>query len=250
VVSLLLATTLSGEGAERFATAAYLSAIFAAVALALSRFFPAATVEDRTATEPPTPLFPKFLGRSVAIVLLLGIVAAFASAPGAEALVLGTSLVLIVIAALERSGTIASFNRALRGGGFLRAAARYGVVAAVAALVVAALPGNDNADAFASVAFRIAVLVTIALAMSLLAPTKAGVLARLACARTVEKLDLLTRALVFERAATFAGIAAVVALLPASVIPQPYDEPFAILAYIAAIAAAVAVAMECRRLRS
>ena len=40
VVALLVATTLSGEAAERFATVAYLAAIFAALTLAVGRFVP------------------------------------------------------------------------------------------------------------------------------------------------------------------------------------------------------------------
>lgn len=247
VVALVLATTLSGGAGERFATTAYLAAVFAAGALAIGRFLPKA---DAEATASEVPPFAAFLGNSVAVIIFVSIIAALVSQPGAESFALAACAVLVVVAVLRRRGVIAAFNAALTRGGTLVAASRYAVLVAVCALAMGALLGGYAAETMVIFAFRVAVIATLLVAASLVVPTKAGIWLQTTYSRTIRSLDRLTRAFVFERTASYAAIVAVAAIVPATLLPAGYAEPFAIVAYAAAVAAAFGVAMECRRLRS
>lgn len=247
VVALILATTLSGAAGERFATAAYLAAIFAAAALAIGRFLPKTEPEVSASAAPP---FPTFLGNSVAVIIFVSIVAALVSMPGAEGFALVACAVLVVVAVLRRRGVLAAFNAALTRGGTIVAACRYSVLIAVCALAIGSLLGGYTAETVVTFAFRVAVVATLLIATSLFMPTKAGVAVQNAYVRTIRVLDRLTRSFVFERTASYAAIVAVAAIVPATFLPAGYNEPFAIVAYAAAIAATLGVAMECRRLRS
>ena len=243
VVALILATTLSGSAAERFATTAYLAAIFAAIALAIGRFLPAGAPGESAR---PGPAFPAFFTYSVTVVLFLSIVAGLVSQPGAEAFALAVCAVIVVTAVLARCGAIAAFNAALARGGLIVAASRYVVLVAVCALAIAALMGGYTADAVVTFAFRLAVVATLLIAASLLTPTKAGVFVQATYHRSIVMLDRLTRAFVFQRTAGYAAAVAVAAIVPAAFLPAAYREPFAIAAYAAALVAAFGVAMECR----
>ncbi len=246
VVALLLATTLSGEAAERFATVGYLAALFAAVALAAARFLPPSTEQLALGA----PAFPTFLTYGGGIVLFLAVVAMLVSDPGAEAFALAGAVALVLLAVLVRCGSVAAFAATLARGGFLVAATRYAAVLTVAVLGLAALIGGDELETLGTLAYRLMVVATCAVAVSLLAPTKFGAALRRGWVVSVATLDRLAHAFVFERTAAYAATVAVAAMLPASLLPQPYCEPFAVGAYVAAVAAAVGVAMECRRLRS
>lgn len=244
VVGLLLATTLSGEAAERLATAAYLAAIFAALTLILGRFFPYGAEERRVVSA----AFPAFLSYSLGVVVFLSVLALLVSAPGAEILILVVAFALIVTAVLVRCGSVGAFNAMLVRGGFLVAVSRYAAAAIVLMLVLAAVYGGD--DSVAAFAFRLTVVATVAIAVSLFARTRAGLWIQERYVGTIEELDRLARAFVFERTASRAAIVAVAAMILASVLPHAYAEAFGILAYVAAATAAFGVAMECRRLRS
>jgi hypothetical protein len=244
VLALLLATTLSGAAAERFATVAYLTAIFAAFVLALGRFFPAGAEERRA----PSHAFPVFLGYSLGVVVLLSVTAVLVSQPGAEAVALLAAVALMGTLVLVRCGTLAALNAVLVRGGFLVAVSRYAALAIVVTLAFAAALGSD-ADSSAAFAFRLTIVATMAIAASLLAPTGAGLWAQKRYRQTIEELDRLTRDFVFERTAIYGAIVAVAAMVAAALLQQPYGEDFAIVAYLAAAAAAFGVAMECRRLR-
>lgn len=249
VVALLLATTLSEQPAERFATVAYLSAIFAAFVLAVLRFVPALSPEDRNAVS--RAAFPSFLKYSVGIAVLLTVFAALVAEPGAEVLALVACAALIVLSALVRSGKLVAFAAALHARfareGNLVAAARYAVVAGVGALGLAALAPADASEIYVVAAYRLMVFATLFLAASLLATTSTGVWIQKILVRAAALLD---KPLVFERAARYAAVAAVAAMISASVLPASFAEPFAIVAYLAAASAALALAMECRRLRA
>lgn len=247
VLALILATTLSGSAAERFATTAYLAAIFAAIALAIRWFLPAGSPEQPGRH---APAFPTFFGYSIGIVLFLSVVAGLVSQPGAEAFALAVCAAIVVVAVLARCGAFAASHAALQRGGLIVGATRYAVLIAVLTLASAALIGGYTAEAIVTFAFRVAVVATLLIAASLLAPTKAGVFVQDTYHRTISMLDRLTRAFVFERTARYAAIVAIAAIVPATFLPADAREPFAIAAYAAAIVAAFGVAMECRRLRS
>lgn len=247
VVALLLATTLSGSAAERFATTAYLAAIVAAVALAAGRFLPPPPDASESRSR---PIFPAFLGYSIGIVIALSVVAALVSQPGAEVMALIIAMLLILIAVVMRSGAVGAFSQALASGGTLSAARRYVILGAVALLAIAALAGSDVAEGVVVFAYRLAIVATLLFAASLLAPTRAGIFIERSYRRLVAWFDELAHALVFERTATYAAIAAIAAIIPASLLPAPFSEPFAATAWAAAAVAAFGVALECRRLRS
>jgi hypothetical protein len=245
VVALVLAAALAGEAAERFATTAYLAAIFLVLVLVAGRFVGERTPAPRSG---PSAAFPSFLGYSLLVVIFLSVGAGLVSQPDGEALAMTGCIALIGVAALVRCGALAAFNAALARGGVLVAAARYTVLLGVCALAITALAGGD--ETVAVVAYRFMVLVACLLSGVLLAPTRAGIWLKRGFQRFVSKLDALADAFVFERAALYAGLAAIAAMLVASVLPVPVSEPFAIVAYFAAVAAAVGIVMECRRLRS
>jgi hypothetical protein len=247
VVALILATTLSGDGAERLATVAYLAAIFAAVALAIGRFLPSAAPKESAIA---APAFPAFLSNSFVVLVFVSVAALLVSQPGAEVFLLAGCALLVVVAVLLRCGALAAFSTTLTRGGLIVAASRFAVLLAVCALALGAVLGGYAAETIVTFGFRVAVAATLLVAASLLTPTKAGIFVHWAYIRTLAVLDRLTRAFVFERTASYAAIVAVAAIVPATFLPAAYREPFAIAAYAAALAAAFGVAMECRRLRS
>jgi hypothetical protein len=246
VVALILATTFAGAVAERLATAAYLAAIFAAIALVAQRFL-TESQEPRTQSAPP---FPSFLGYSVSVAILLSAAATLASQPGAEVVLVAACVALVVIAVLVRAGAFAALNVALARGSVLAAATRYAVVAGAGVLVLTALLPADSADGTALLAYRITVIATLLIGASLVAPTRVGGWVVRNGKGFVRELDRLAQALVFERTASFGAILTIALIVPASLMPAPFAEPFVIAAYLAAAVAAFGLAMECRRLRS
>ena len=245
VLSLILATTLAGTAAERFATTGYLAAIAAAIALSLQRILRAES--HGAASGPP---FPIFFGYSIGVVILLWVVATLVSDPGAEVLAFAAAAALLLVAVALRCGVATSLNAAIVRAGPAAAALRYAVILAIGALVVAAVSDGTSADAVARFAYRLTLVAALIVALSLLAPTKAGVGVRSAVTAGLARLDALARSPICRRIAIDAAAAAVAAIVAASLLPQPVAEPFAIAAYLAAIVACAGVAMECRRLRS
>lgn len=239
VVALVLATTLAGDAAERFATTAYLAAIFAALALAAARVLPAPAAEN--ASESAAPLFPAFLAYAIGITFLVTVVAALVSLPGAETFALVAGAALICATILARSGALAAFNSALMRGGALIAASRYAAFIGVLALALAAIAGGEAAESIVRGAYRLMLLAGFFVAASLLAPTGAG-----DWGRTIWQ----SVTAFFDQGTLVAATVTVAAIVTTSVLPAPYSEPFAIAAYVAAACAAVGVGMECRRLRS
>ncbi|MFZ0365573.1 MAG: hypothetical protein WAL67_15330, partial [Candidatus Cybelea sp.] len=86
IVALLLAACLSGDASERFATTAYLAALFAAIALAITHFVPQVDRQERPAYS--LPAFPALLGCALGIVVFVSVVAVLVSQPGGEMLAL------------------------------------------------------------------------------------------------------------------------------------------------------------------
>ncbi|MBV8530997.1 MAG: hypothetical protein JO104_06740 [Candidatus Eremiobacteraeota bacterium] len=244
VVALLLATTLSGDGAERLATVAYVALIFAAVILLVQRFIPPSVGDEPTAI--PGQLFPKFLAFSVGVAIFVSVAAALASQPGAEAIVLVACFALVILAALVRRGALVAINAALLRGGLLDAAIRYVVLLAVGSLALGAILPADATDGFARFAYRLVVAATLLIAASLIAPTRVGALVQAQWRRLRRRAGELADARVFARIASIAGAFAATAFVAASLLPAFYAEPFAMVAYAAVVVAAVSVALECR----
>lgn len=250
VVALLLAAYLSGDASERFATTAYLAAVFAAVALAITQFVPGTDRQERPARS--MPAFPTLLGSALGILVFISVVAALVSQPGGELIALVAGFGLVVLAALVRRGTFGPLNArlaALRPRS-LRVAATHGLAASFGALAVAPLLPDDAAGIAAAFGYRLFFVAALLLLWSLLAPTNAGAFARERYARAIGYVDRLARDLLFERLATYAAALAAVAFLTASLLRGAFAEPLATIGYLASIACAIGVAMECRRLRA
>jgi len=246
VVALVISASLSGEGAERLATTAYLAIIFVAVALAAKRFLPSVSSDD---PKPASALFPSFLTFSIGVAVFLSVVASLVAQPGAELLVIVSCLGLVLVAVTMRSGSLAALNARLMRGGLIVAAGKYVASAGVVVLIVAATLSGDSAETAATLGYRLMLLATVLLAAALIVPTPFGALIKERYGELVRALDKQGRTFIFERTASYAAIVAAGAVVPASMLPQPFSEPFAITTYVAAIAAAFGVAMECRRLR-
>ncbi|MGA9945031.1 MAG: hypothetical protein WBP75_08325 [Candidatus Cybelea sp.] len=250
VVALLLAAYLSGDASERFATTAYLAAVFAAVALAITQFVPGTDRQERPARS--MPAFPTLLGSALGILVFISVVAALVSQPGGELIALVAGFGLVVLAALVRRGTFGPLNArlaALRPRS-LRVAATHGLAASFGALAVAPLLPDDAAGIAAAFGYRLFFVAALLLLWSLLAPTNAGAFARERYARAIGYVDRLARDLLFERLATYAAALAAVAFVSASLLRGAFAEPLATIGYLASIACAIGVAMECRRLRA
>lgn len=147
IVALLLATMLSGDATERFATTAYLAAIFAAVILAIQCLVPAEACEHEVSS---AGAFPSLLGYAVGVVIFLSVVAALVSEPGGEALAFIVGFASIVMAVFARS----AMGSALARGSFV----------VVAAMIAASLL-QPFAEPFAIVAYVAAVCATLGVAM-------------------------------------------------------------------------------------
>lgn len=242
VVALLFATTLSGEGAERLATTAYLAAIFAGVALVVARFLPQPALESANLER----AFPEFVAFLFGVAALVGAGVALASLPGVEALAIVACFALVAVTALARSGSLAAFNAAVVRYGAVAAVTRYAVALALCALAVAALFGSEAA---AGVAYRLAFVAALGLCATLIAPTRAGLFLQELFAKSGGALDRLGDTFSRERVASYAAAIAVAALISAMLLARKEAEPLAIAAWVAAAAATLAVAVECRRLR-
>ncbi len=240
-VALVFAGLSGGEDAERLATTAYLAAFFTVVMLVLRRFLPKPT----DALPKVQALFPVVFGFSVVVAILIATAASLASEPSAEGLLIGACIVTIALAALGRAGRIAAAGFELVRGGTIAATLRCLGVAIVVTLALAAVLPTGAAGDFATLAYRVVLAAAIALAVALLAPTAAGRFVvqgfedGVAFVRNMGSWNLTA-------GATYAALAAVAALLAASVAPHDYAEGLAIFAYCALTFAAVAIGMRWR----
>ena len=240
-VALVFAGLSGGEDAERLATTAYLAAFFTVVMLVLRRFLP----KPPDALPKAQALFPLVFGFSLVVAILLATAASLAPEPSAEGLLIGACIVTIALAALARSGRMAAVGFALVRGGTIAATLRCLGVAIVATLALAAVLPSGVAGDLATLAYRAVFAAAIALAVALLAPTAAGRFAvqsfeeGIAFVRNMSSWNLTA-------GATYAAVAAVAALLAASVAPRDYAEDLAIFAYCTLAFAAVVIAMRWR----
>lgn len=239
VLALILATMFSGGDAERLATTAYLAAIFAALVLAIKRFLPASPADD-----PPKvrgAIFPAALAFALIVGVFVLIGSTLVSQPSSEAIAIAACLGLIGAAALVRSGTVVELNAKLAQGGGVITIIRYGVMVAVLALCASALLSSRDGEGFAKFAYLALVVATLAVAVSLVAPTSAGVALRKWSADLANLLKSSASAWVFARTAKYAIATAVIALVVATFLPRPYSERFASTAYLAVLFAALSV---------
>ncbi|MBV8196623.1 MAG: hypothetical protein JO263_00690 [Candidatus Eremiobacteraeota bacterium] len=242
VVALAIATVATGASAERFATAAYVAAIAAAVIAALRWFLPAPPAAPRAAGPP----FPATFTFALGLALLVVASAAAASQSAAEVRVVALCFGIIGGAALVRGGALSAFRRRLADADYLdylTVTIRYCVVVVICALAAAALFAGGVTDAFAKLAYASAFVATVLVTASLVAPSRVGALARTAYAESRRLLAAPAAAGVFARAAWYSVAMIVAGLLLTSVLPAGYGERFATVAYLASLVAAFAIGM-------
>ncbi|MGA7248347.1 MAG: hypothetical protein WBW89_11350 [Candidatus Cybelea sp.] len=251
IVALLLAACLSGDASERFATTAYLAALFAAIALAITHFVPQVDRQERPAYS--LPAFPALLGCALGIVVFVSVVAVLVSQPGGEMLALAAGFGLVALAAFARRGTFVPLNARLAAAlrpRSLRVASTHGLAASFGALMVAPLLPDDATGIAAAFGYRLFFVASLLLLWSLLAQTNGVAFVRQNYTRAIGYLDRLARDLLFERLATYAAAFAAAALIAASLLRGAFAEPLAAIGYLAGVVCAIGVAMECRRLRA
>ena len=218
--------------------------IAAAIALVASRFLPA-PVDGMPRSQGP---LPAFLGYSAGVIAILSAIAALVSEPSAEAAALVACVGLVVFAVLVRCGVVAAFGSATLSGGALAALVRFSVFACLAAFAVAAIAGgNGEHHRLAALAFQLMVVVGALLLIVMVGRTEAGMRVSAALNAAVTHL---ARELAFAKSVRNTAGCGVVSMLVASLLPHPYSEPFAVIAYAAFIAAAFGLIVECRRLQA
>ncbi len=245
ILALTLSLFLPDTEAERFATAAYLAAIFTAIVLALKLFVPQPPAQPSARLVLPS--FPALLGYALAVTILLTAAAGFAGDSGAELHLILYCLAVVGIAAIGRGGALAWLHAELTRGGRLQSTIVYAVVVAAGALVLGALLPSELTDVFAKVAYAAAAVAAVVVASLLVVPTPLGALLRSISSSASRSIEHLSGDLVFARTTDAAVVVLVTSLAMASMLRRPYAEPFAATAYAAALVATLGVGMECRR---
>jgi hypothetical protein len=243
IAAILIAALVSGADAERFATTAYVAALAAALLLAIKWFLPEAPAGAFSRAR--GPVFPAAFSFASGVGALLMLGAAFASQPGSEVLAVAACFGLVAAATLARGGAIAAVNAKLLHGDRLSVATRYSVVAAVVALAARAVLSSGN-EGFARLAYAAAVIATVGIAGSLIAPTPAGAALRRGFAIASSALLARQSARIFARTAQYAVATAVAGLILASLVPEPFAERFTTTAYLATLFAALGIGMTWR----
>ena len=242
VLSLAIAALLSGADAERFATTAYLAAIFGALAIAARRFLP--DVEPPSRSEDPERPFPAIFKFVVGIIALAGFGASFVFDPVYEAIALAACFGLLGVVALVRAGTVRRTAALLASGGAVAATRRYAVVVCAVALAAAAVLAPQESERYAKIGYALAVIGVVTVAASLLYSAHPRLQA--AVTRVTGMLATPASGSVYSAAATYAGAAAGLAMLFAIVLPGEQSERLATVGYMAAVFGAVALAAKWR----
>jgi hypothetical protein len=245
IVALLLAASLPDTDAERFATTAYLAGIFAAIVLAVKWLACGDLVEVPRRFVIPT--FPNALGFSLGIVVLLVAGSGLADDPGGEVRLILYCLIAVAGATVARAGAFGWLHARIREGGWVASARRYCALGAIAALVLSALLESWVAEFFAVLAYVSAASAMLLSASALFAAAPLGGLIRQRLAAARATVDQLSNDSLFARLIEWATLATVASLVMAALLRRPYSEPFAAIAYVAAVFATVGIAMECRR---
>ena len=103
---------------------------------------------------------------------------------------------------------------------------------------------------FSAIAYAAALIGAATLAWRLAAPTAMGALVKQGWVESSEVVTQLSSDLAFARLINASVIAIVASILMAGVLRRPFSEPFATVAYLGAVFAAVGVGMECWRRRT
>jgi hypothetical protein len=246
VLALLFSTLVPDTDAERYATVAYLAAIFAAIVLSI-RLGTSRLAQDCASRRPPKlsiPSFPATLGLTAGVIILLTAATAFASNPGAEVQLIVLCLVAVGVAAMGRAGAFARWGSGLRQGGPLATATRYAGVVTLVALALAALLPIEVADFFAKLGYAAACVATVGFFALVFAPRPGGIWVRRTYAAGLET----SGSAIFQPVIRYAAIALVTAFFIASLLPRWLAEPFAVIGYLAAAVATICLGAECRRM--
>jgi hypothetical protein len=246
--AIFLAILTPDPGAERFATTAYLAAIFAAIVIG-AKWLVFRGVGDGL-SRPVTLTFPRVLGFATGLAVMLTLVAALVAEPGAESAVVLYCLAAVALAAIGRAGAFAWIHARLTSGDRIVATIRYSAIAAALALLANALLRSAFSEFLSTVAYVAALIGAAALAWRLAAPTLLGALAKQSWAEGSEVVTQLSSDLAFARLVNASVVAIIGSIFVASLLRRPFAEPFATVAFLGGVFAAVGVAMECWRRRT
>jgi hypothetical protein len=246
--AILLAILIPDAGAERFATTAYLAAIFAAIVIG-TKWLVFRGVDDGL-SRPVTITFPRVLGFATSLLALLIVVSGLAADPGAESAVILYCLAAVALAAVGRAGAFAWIHARLASGDRIVATIRYSAIAAAFALLANALLRSALSEFLSMVAYAAMLTGASALAWRLAAPTALGTLVKQSWMESSEAVTQLSSDLAFARLINASVVATIASIAVASVLRRPFAEPFATVAFLGGVFAAVGVAMECWRRRT
>ena len=239
VFALLLTAFLSGAGAERLASTAYVALIFTVLALVVQRLLPSAKSTGSAAARPPP-----FAASLTFLLVVGGLVtagAALVSEPAAEGAAILACFALIGAISFVRSGGAAVFHARVVRSGALSATKTYAALAIVVGLLLAAILPSAG-ESFVKLAYFALVLAALAVGIALGADKPATLRIRARFASGVSLLRSPAGAWVFGRTATYAIVTAIASIVATTFLPHPYAERFATTAYIATILAALAAA--------
>ncbi len=240
VFALLLTAFLSGAGAERLASTAYVALIFTVLALVVQRLLPSAKSTGSAAARPPP-----FAASLTFLLVVGGLVtagAALVSEPAAEGAAILACFALIGAISFVRSGGAAVFHARVVRSGALSATKTYAALAIVVGLLLAAILPSGSGEGFVKLAYFALVLAALAVGIALGADKPATLRIRARFASGVSLLRSPAGAWVFGRTATYAIVTAIASIVATTFLPHPYAERFATTAYIATILAALAAA--------
>ena len=248
LLAILLAVLMPDPGGERFATTAYLAAIFVAIVVG-TKWLVFRGVSDGS-SRPAAVTFPRVLTFTTGLLGLLAIVSALVAQPGAESALILYCLAAVALAAFGRAGAFAWLHAKLAGGDRAVATIRYSAIVGALALLINALLRSAISEFFATIAYAAALVGATTLAWRLAAPTALGALVKQSWTESSEVVTQLSSNLAFARLVNASVVAMVASILMASVLRRPFSEPFATVAYLAGVFAAVGVGMECWRRRA
>lgn len=246
LLAIFLAVLTPDPGGERFATTAYLAAIFVAIVVG-TKWLVFRGAGD--GLRRPAVTFPRVLGFTTGLLGLLAIVSALVAEPGAESALILYCLAAVALAAVGRAGAFAWIHAKLAGGDRALATIRYSAIVAALALLMNALLASAISEFLSTIAYAAALVGATTLGWRLAAPTALGALVKESWAESSAVVTQLSSDLAFARLINASVIAIAASILMASLLRRPFSEPFAIVAYLGGVFATVGVGMECWRRR-
>ncbi|MFY9632500.1 MAG: hypothetical protein WAJ94_12920 [Candidatus Cybelea sp.] len=248
LVSILLAILMPDAGGERFATTAYLAAIFAAIVVG-TKWLVFRGLDDGL-SRPAALTFPRVLAFTTGLIGLLSVASALVAQPGAESALILYCLAAVALAAVGRAGAFAWIHAKLSAGDRAEATIRFCAIVGALALALNALLWSAISEFLSTIAYAAALIAATTLAWRLAAAPAVGAMVKKSWAESSEVFTQVLGEFAFARLINASVIAIAASILMACVLRRPFSEPFATVAYLGGVFAAAGVGMECWRRRT